>query len=84
MLAPLLSFLKMHIMTGTQNPARIERGIMKKLIMVLMLLVSGCATTGHQFDMSATDRIKIGQTTQAEVIAILGPPIGISKTGDGA
>ena len=56
---------------------------MKKLFMVLMLLLSGCATSGQPFDMSLTDRIKIGQTTQEEVIALLGQPISTSKTSDG-
>lgn len=56
---------------------------MKKLIYVLMLLVAGCASAGRPFDNSLTDRVKIGQTTQAEVIALLGPPVSTSKTGDG-
>lgn len=57
---------------------------MKKVILLAaILLISACATVGNQFDMSKIDQIKIGQTTQQEVVTLLGQPLSISRSGDG-
>ena len=70
-------------MLNTRKKRRNDMSLRNKLVMVLMLLLSGCATYGREFDMAAVDKIVIGQTTKAEVIALFGSPIGISKTSDG-
>ena len=39
----------------------------------LSLLVTGCATTGREFDRTAPGKIEPGVTTREEVIRLLGP-----------
>jgi outer membrane protein assembly factor BamE (lipoprotein component of BamABCDE complex) len=57
-----------------------RRVMMMMAVMVSVaaaLVVMGCATAemGRKFDTAAADRIEIGKTTEAEVLAWLGEPI---------
>lgn len=47
------------------------------ILMMIGLLAAGCATAevGRKFDTEAADRIEIGKTTEAEVLAWLGEPL---------
>jgi hypothetical protein len=57
----------------------------KRVILMLALLLSACATArvGRDFDLSAFDsRVQQGVTTQAEVRAWLGMPTGIGTSVD--
>ena len=58
---------------------------MKKSLLKFCLLatLAGCATTGRQFDMNAADRIKIGVSTNDDVVALLGKPSSAFKNGNG-
>jgi len=58
---------------------------MKKsfLIFCLLPIMACCATTGQQFDMNAADRIKIGISTNDDVVALLGKPSSVFKNGNG-
>ncbi len=48
------------------------------------VLLSACATTsGQQFDSSAIDSIKIGQTTTSQTLAALGEPYSRNVSADG-
>ena len=47
---------------------------MKKLLIALALVLSGCASTGVQVKDSALTAFKPGVTTKAEIIEKLGPP----------
>lgn len=58
-------------------------GAMKKLIIVVMLVVSGCATVGRQIDFNQVSKIKEGVTTQQEVVDLLGSPDRITNAGQG-
>jgi len=59
-------------------------GFMKKIFCVFALCaLSACATFGRQFDMSAIDHIKKGETTKEQVIVLLGEPFTTTKTSEG-
>jgi hypothetical protein len=56
------------------------------LIIILLGVFCGCSTyntIGRPFDTTAIDRIKIGQTTESEVIAMLGAPRSEAKLDNG-
>jgi hypothetical protein len=53
-----------------------EKIMPKNLLLIILVgLFLGCSTTaGRQFDTTAVDRIDVGQTTEAQVISMLGVP----------
>lgn len=53
------------------------------LFIHLLAILAGCATAGHQFNMNATNQIKIGTSTKNDVVAILGNPSSEFIHGDG-
>lgn len=53
------------------------------LSIYLLAILAGCATAGHQFNMNATDQIKVGTSTKDDVVALLGNPSSVSTNGDG-
>jgi hypothetical protein len=55
----------------------------KLCIIMLMMLILGCATAGRKFDTTAVDRIEVGKTTASEVISMLSVPISITKCSNG-
>ena len=50
---------------------------------VLILLLSGCASTGAKIDTAQLNEIRKGQTTVAEIIRKFGRPNLLSKNWDG-
>lgn len=57
----------------------------KNLLLVIlasMFLVS-CAIAGRQYDTTAADRIVVGQTTDREVLAMLGEPLSEKNLSNG-
>ena len=53
------------------------------LLVCLLTILAGCATTGHPFNMNATEQIKVGASTKEDVVALLGDPSSVSTKGDG-
>ena len=53
------------------------------VLMVLPLMISGCASTGQQMDKSKVDQIKKGVTTRAELEQMFGVPFNSMILGDG-
>ena len=54
------------------------------LLLLLAVILMGCAhTAGRPYDTTAIDRIEVGQTTQNEVVAILGTPLSATKLSNG-
>ncbi|MDO9169711.1 MAG: outer membrane protein assembly factor BamE [Methylobacter sp.] len=53
-------------------------GLLRKtlggLVVIMILLTSGCATVGHEFPASQVATIKIGQTTQNDIYTTFGSP----------
>lgn len=53
-------------------------GLLRKtlggLIVMLVLLTSGCATVGHEFPAGQVSTIKIGETTQNDIYTTFGSP----------
>lgn len=56
---------------------------MKYLILVITIILSGCATYGKKIDVQAVQKIEQGTTTEQEVYALLGKPVSSSITPDG-
>jgi outer membrane protein assembly factor BamE (lipoprotein component of BamABCDE complex) len=54
--------------------------------LVILLLVGGCATTeiGHPVNYAAAQKIEIGKTTKAQVLALLGSPVKSREFADGS
>lgn len=44
------------------------------LLVMMFLLVSGCATIGHEFPAGQVSSIKIGETTQNDIYTTFGAP----------
>lgn len=44
------------------------------------LLLAGCATAGHDFDMSKADQLTPGVSTVSDAVALLGPYTAESDT----
>lgn len=53
------------------------------ILTLALLALLGCASAGVKIDRSATENIRKGVTTKAQVIALLGAPSSDSLTGDG-
>lgn len=53
------------------------------LVVVLGILIAGCASTGFNFDESKISQIKKGETTEPELIQWFGQPVerGINSEG---
>jgi hypothetical protein len=53
-------------------------GLLRKtlggLFIMMFLLVSGCATVGHEFPTAPVSTIKIGETTQNDIYTTFGNP----------
>ena len=55
----------------------------KSILLITILLVSACATIGNKIEQTALNKIKIGKTTQTEMIEIFGMPQGQLFVSDG-
>lgn len=49
-----------------------------------VLLFAGCASVGHEMDMSQTQQIKKGVTTRADVEKMFGSPTSVTGRADGS
>jgi hypothetical protein len=61
----------------------LEEGIMLKNLLLIILagIFLGCSyTAGRRYDITAMDRIGVGQTTEGEVITLLGPPLAAKNS----
>lgn len=57
----------------------------KKIAPVLLaLLMVGCATQGNKIDEEAISKVKKGQTTEAQVVSMLGKPTSSGFSSDGS
>lgn len=56
---------------------------MKKLIIVAVLMMTGCMSMGTKVDTAKTAQFKKGVTTEAEIISALGDPNQKSTMPDG-
>ena len=58
---------------------------MKNLIFLIMLILlsSGCATSGHKLDFVKLQQIEEGVTTKQEIISLLGDPTFITFNPEG-
>lgn len=50
---------------------------------LIAVLAAGCASSGRKIDQSAVDRIEKGETTQTEVVGLLGSPDHVTRLGSG-
>jgi outer membrane protein assembly factor BamE (lipoprotein component of BamABCDE complex) len=57
---------------------------MKKLTILLALSLAGCVSVGTQVSEEQAAQFKKGVTTEAEVIAKLGPPDSTMRADDGS
>ncbi len=55
------------------NLARVG-GLLRGLAVAMFLIVSGCATVGHEFPTAPVSTIKIGETTQNDIYTTFGAP----------
>ena len=54
------------------------------LLIILAGIFLGCSSTaGRKYDVTAMDRIGVGQTTEGEVVTMLGPPLAARKLSNG-
>lgn len=53
------------------------------IILISILMLSGCATVGKPIEQDKLASIKEGQTTKQEVINLLGKPYMITMSSDG-
>ncbi len=53
------------------------------LILLLIVGLAGCATSGRKIDQAAADQIEKGKTTKEQVIALIGSPESISRSSNG-
>lgn len=53
------------------------------LALVVSLFIAGCASSGTQVSQNAAMQFKEGVTTEAQIVAKLGPPSGISISSGG-
>jgi hypothetical protein len=54
------------------------------LLLLLAGIFLGCShKAGRQYDVTAIDRIEVGQTTQSEVVAMVGMPLSAKKLSNG-
>lgn len=51
--------------------------------MLALIALIGCATSGSRINMDNLSRIREGETTKTEVVALLGKPWMVSLTSDG-
>lgn len=56
---------------------------MKNITIMLLMLFLGCASVGHKLDQEAVSKIKKGETTKKEVLALIGSPDQIVNLGNG-
>lgn len=52
-------------------------------LLLLSFAVTACVSTGPQFDMAKVNAFQTGITTEADAIAVLGPPSSRSSMSDG-
>lgn len=50
------------------------------LTLLVLSMVIGCVSSGRKVDESKLARIKVGETTETEVIALLGEPNDVSRS----
>jgi len=55
-------------------PVDILRKTFSGLIVIMLLLSSGCASVGHEFPTSQISTIRIGETTKNDVYTTFGAP----------
>lgn len=53
------------------------------VILLTAVLLIGCASTGRKIDMTKIDQIKKGETSQAEVLQLLGTPQQTTRNSKG-
>lgn len=56
---------------------------MKWLLMLTVMVITGCAATGVRVDESQISNFQKGKTTYEEVVAQLGQPTEITRKSDG-
>src|ERR1051326_7226426 len=60
---------------GNSAARPLEKEIMKTLIPILLAaLLCGCASVGKNFDSRKIAEIKKGETTEADLVQMFGPP----------
>jgi outer membrane protein assembly factor BamE (lipoprotein component of BamABCDE complex) len=50
------------------------RSLLPAALAAVLIALSGCATIGRPFDEAQISRFEVGRTTEADVVAALGPP----------
>lgn len=53
------------------------------LALVVSLFIAGCASSGTQVSQNAAMQFKEGVTTEAQIVAKLGPPSGVTISSGG-
>ena len=56
---------------------------MKILLLIPLLLLAGCATSGRDFDITSVQRIEKASTTRGELEQWMGKPMAVGFDGDG-
>jgi hypothetical protein len=46
----------------------------KILVGTLLLLLAGCASAGHHFNVAGVQQVNVGKTTKGDVMAMFGEP----------
>ena len=53
------------------------------IVLALVAVLAGCASSGAQIEQSAIDQLQIGQTTEAEMISQFGAPLAQHYSTEG-
>ena len=61
----------------------VNRIITSVLLAAVLALVPGCVSTGTNFDASKASQIKKGETTEADLAKLFGPPASRTVSSEG-
>jgi len=57
---------------------------MRFVLLALVLVVAGCASSGVMVSSDALGALKVGETTQSQAVASLGKPTSLTTSSDGS
>ncbi len=53
------------------------------IVVLLVLVINGCATVGRPIDPASMDKIKPGETTKTQILQWFGKPDGVTRLSTG-
>ena len=68
---------------NTGKPAAILLGWIAALSLATALILTGCASVGQNFDDNKVSQIRKGESTEADLVALFGPPSQRTTNSEG-